>query len=475
MKKIICIVLMVLLNFNFTKAFAIDSKEPDSVEITLPRMVNGMIQDEKLGITVENEEIVYSNEYVSVSINKPIVRLPNKEIEGIINSKISKKVSEFENYIVDVSKKDNMQYKKDGLEVKQYVVNINNTVNYNKDNILSLTLHFYSYTGGAHGSSVDVSYNFDLNTGNTFFIEDVFTNDVDGLEIVNSAIMKQVNKRRLDPFDSHQLYSSNLIAPFKGINYDQKFFLSPNGINVILDYDNPEFYVGFTNTIVMIPFYSPTDSIGITKRFYDENNSIFIKEPINKRFLRDYLAESTSEGETIDINGAQWYTYISYPKDLPLFNEVLKNIKNNQKEKIDDYIEENPVEHIRQNISSYRVGPYVNVSATYSLIRKDNPEWVEESYVYSKTGELINLKDLFIEGYDYESLIISSIEEHLKNYRSSNVPEPKFFLDGVKFKIEDNNISFVTKPYKWDKDNIHPLHFNINYEEIGYENLKIFD
>jgi len=109
------------------------------------------------------------------------------------------------------------------------------------------------------------------------------------------------------------------------------------------------------------------------------------------------------------------------------------------------------------------------------MIRKDNPERVEESYVYSKTGKLIILKDLFVEGFDYESLVISYIEEHLKNYRAYDVPEPKFFLDGLKFTIEAENISFITKTYKWDKDNIYPIHFNINYEEIGYENLKIFD
>ncbi|MEG1256671.1 DUF4163 domain-containing protein [Clostridium sp.] len=279
MKKIICIVLIVLLNFNFTKAFAIDNKDPNSVEITLPKMVNSEIKEDKMGAIVENEEIIYSNEYVSVDINKPIVRLPNKEIEGIINSKISKKVSEFENYIVDLSKKDNMQYKKDGLPLKQYVVNINNTVNYNKDNILSLTLHFYSYTGGAHGSSVDVSYNFDVNTGNNGVLEDFLGKDKKYNKIILNNMKEIIDK-------NPNMYFKEVTDNINEIPYNQKFFLVNDYVIIYFDeYEIAPYAAGIVQfKIPLKSFKAPLVDVNIKveapsiKTITYENNSEVLNE-----------------------------------------------------------------------------------------------------------------------------------------------------------------------------------------------------
>jgi len=157
MKKVIYLILVLLLTTNFHGAFAIDThSDPDSVEISLPRMVNNILKDEE-GATIENEEKVYSNKYVSVNINRPIVKIvKNKEAEGIINNKISKRINDFEEYITKLSIRDNEYNIKVGLETKPYVINVNNNVTYNKNNILSITLNLYSYTGGAHGSSVSL-------------------------------------------------------------------------------------------------------------------------------------------------------------------------------------------------------------------------------------------------------------------------------------------------------------------------------
>ncbi len=98
MKKVIYLILVLLLTTNFHGAFAVDThSDPDSVEISLPRMVNNILKDEE-GATIENEEKVYSNKYVSVNINRPIVKIvKNKEAEGIINNRYQKELMTLKN------------------------------------------------------------------------------------------------------------------------------------------------------------------------------------------------------------------------------------------------------------------------------------------------------------------------------------------------------------------------------------------
>ena len=85
--------------------------------------------------------------------------------------------------------------------------------------------------------------NIDLNTGESFGLLDVFTNDVDGIAIVNDTIAKEINRRLLIRSVEHEDYygTFTLVAPFKGIDRDQKFFLGYEGINIVISLKFMEF------------------------------------------------------------------------------------------------------------------------------------------------------------------------------------------------------------------------------------------
>ncbi|MEG2291271.1 MAG: DUF3298 and DUF4163 domain-containing protein [Clostridium sp.] len=304
MKKIIytlALALIISFNFNDKKSLASDNgNEPDILEITVPRMVNSVVKDKSSRAIVENEEKKYSNEYISVNINKPIVRLNNKEIEGIINNKISKKVEEFENYFTDLSKKDNLQYIQEGLQPKQYVININNTVNYNKDNILSLTLHLYSYTGGAHGSAVDKSYNFDLNTGNSGVIEDFLGKDKKYNKKITDSIKETINK-------NPNMYFKEITDNITEIGYNQKFFLTDGYIVVYFDeYEIAPYAAGIVQfKIPLSNFKSPLSNVNIK-----------VEAPSIKNI--------TYEENTEELN-----SYVMYPRVENMANTDIENKINN--------------------------------------------------------------------------------------------------------------------------------------------------
>ncbi len=313
MRKVIYLILVLLLTTNFHGAFAIDThSDPDSVEISLPRMVNNILKDEE-GATIENQEKVYSNKYVSVNINKPIVKIAkNKEAEGIINNKISKRINDFEEYITKLSIRDNEYNIKVGLEPKPYVINVNNNVTYNKNNILSITLNLYSYTGGAHGSSVDESFNFDINTGNRGVIEDFLGNNRNYNKIILDNVKATINK-------NPELYFKEAVDKLNVIPYNQKFFLTDKDLVIYFDeYEIAPYVAGIPK------FYIPLSKFpkGLNKV------NIQVEAPI----IKTINYEESSE----DFN-----QYLCYPKIENMINKGIEvKINNYIRDEVFNFIED---------------------------------------------------------------------------------------------------------------------------------------
>jgi len=181
---------------------------------------------------------------------------------------------------------------------------------FNSNNVLSVMANAYgTYISDRNiYFSVSDAINFDLRTGETFSIEAFFTDDANGLSLVNDAITEELTRLSLTSSMNGDPYSYlNLVAPFKGISANQKFFISNSGLNVIIDHNNPEFEIGFFNQRVNVPFFSGNRQIAITERFYDKNSTIFIKEAVNKRFLHDFKFNKGIDRNSFTKNGIQWY------------------------------------------------------------------------------------------------------------------------------------------------------------------------
>jgi len=120
------------------------------------------------------------------------------------------------------------------------------------------------------------------------------------------------------------------------------------------------------------------------------------------------------------------------------------------------------------------MGSFINIGNHMHIGFKENGLWQEGKYVYSQTGEPLDLDDIFVEGYDYASLIKNAIEGAKKEYKVPKGSHTEVTLDDLMFTLEDTHISFITKA---DEDNpdSSQLHFNVSYEDIDYKNLRIFD
>ncbi|HYE12633.1 MAG TPA: DUF3298 and DUF4163 domain-containing protein, partial [Patescibacteria group bacterium] len=143
-----------------------------------------------------------------------------------------------------------------GYEIEQYIgqdeitrhikaeVYFDYQVKYNQNDMLSVAVLDYQYSGGAHGGTVQSSYTFDLKTGREYEIKDLFKEGSDYISMISSEVKKQMEEREM----------TVLLAPFNSINVDQDFYLSNNAVVVYFQqyeylpysYGIPEFAVDFS-------------------------------------------------------------------------------------------------------------------------------------------------------------------------------------------------------------------------------------
>lgn len=343
MKKQIKIIglILVLLGMNF-KVYAVDGGfKPHEEEKVVSEVSNTAEIKEKV--------ISYSKDYVSTNIYKPQVVLDNKEVEEKINSKISKVISSFEEEIVALAKKDNEFYLSNKLEPKQYVVFVNYIVTNNSDNILSITLSLYSYLGGAHGSTRDVSFNFDTRTGNNGSLKDFFGNNSSYKDIILSNIKKTVA-------ENPEMYFKEAVDKLTEIPYNQKFYLTKDTLIVYFDeYAIAPYAAG------RVQFKIPYSEFpaGINKALITEEAPVIASKVVEKKG---------------DIN-----EYVTYPTlenlvDLKVQDTLNKRIE----EEINDFIE---------GMKSKNQGEINGITVYYLPILKEKDELILRVVGYSSNAK----------------------------------------------------------------------------------------
>ena len=97
-------------------------------------------------------------------------------------------------------------------------------------NVISLYIDYYQYTGGAHGITIRKPYNIDEETGMILTLKDIFREGYDYKEIIDSNIIEQISKKP-------DIYFSGKEG-FNGIDEKTKFYIEDS--NLIIYYGEYE-------------------------------------------------------------------------------------------------------------------------------------------------------------------------------------------------------------------------------------------
>jgi len=96
-------------------------------------------------------------------------------------------------------------------------------------NLISLLFSNYSYTGGAHGNTNSVAFNYDLNRGVVLKLSDLFQPNSNYLKVISDYCIKEVKKSDLNDDE----WIRNGAGP-KAENYES-WNITPEGLQITFD------------------------------------------------------------------------------------------------------------------------------------------------------------------------------------------------------------------------------------------------
>ena len=189
--------------------------------------------------TIQSKLINKDNKYIKADLKIPQLTMGNKSIENNLNKK-------FETDIMSVynnSYKEAQSFFDDFPEAEnKFIVSSDYEVKKSNDKIFSILIKYYKYSGGAHGIYEYIPYNIDLASGNVFVLKDIFDENSNYQQVINSEIknqIKQLNKEQNLPEDSTQIYAFNKIKD------NQKFYIKDDSIIIFFDlYDIAPYVAG---------------------------------------------------------------------------------------------------------------------------------------------------------------------------------------------------------------------------------------
>lgn len=172
-------------------------------------------------VKIVEKSIEEDTEKYEVKVKYPVVVGGNEEIISKINNRIEKYTLDWINDIKLLSEEYSKEYEKMGNEMPKMEAYSLYEV-YDTEEFISIPATYYQYTGGAHGLTTKLTYNYDLNTGKEIKLNDLFKKDFDYKSIINKVIREDIAKEPSVYFENGAL--------FKGVDENQAYYLSRDGI-----------------------------------------------------------------------------------------------------------------------------------------------------------------------------------------------------------------------------------------------------
>lgn len=357
--------------------------------------------------TTDGVKIIYEPTTISGLSNKTIQDKINALIEAKIND--LKKYAKFEN--LPVYPGFYAAYPEGKRQIKG--VQIWNYVSYNSNNILSLYFDVsleikYNYsTTYQFDFTIKDSLNIDLNTGEELTLADLFVNDSDYQNRLNSMVLFKSNNQT-DPVPEEMIWyvdTYQYVGGFTKIRGDVKFVL--NGAQIILLFNEhyPEFKNDFSTTSISLKMSEMKDIMAISQRFTKNSTDLYTEAKLRKS--RNYLYPSHEEITRETINKVKVFSEITTYDNLSEYYKTLRDqLLANDRETISN-IDDPSIPSIYYSFMAYPNGPYMNVRSL--MINYDVYKFMYATY--KSDGTKITFSDVFADGFDYETYYKNLIEQ----------------------------------------------------------------
>lgn len=395
-------------------------------------------------------------------------------LSGFKVSEIEKKINtEIGNTLIEISDQVKAEALGSGGNEEQKVIgmNISTNVIYSCANVLFIDYYAdaeFPEAGGISYVQKFMSTGYDLNTGEKLELSDLFRNDFNHEKYINEKILMYIIENNFDDPDS-----GFLSGPFEGIREDQSFSFDLSGVKIILDEKNDEFMSPDYPLSVLIPLNEIGDDLAIFERYISSEN-LFQRQGMRKLLpnVVEYKPESVFQdfGATyaISIISGKFYG-IKDPEILERLNGLATSRL--------DY--EGFIERAKAHEKTDPAGYYGSMNHDVQVIMNKGGflcvVFMDMSYELGNekvsrlfvnidltTGKDMQLKDIFIDGFDYTGKILDTAG---LNKDQASVQDNEFYFDenGIYVNILQNDV------------NLGVLNTWIPYEDLGFENIAIYN
>ncbi len=162
-----------------------------------------------------------------------ITGLKNTLLQAEINRRFVEDIDAFAADLIPLAMEHFADFTAEGWNPFPYDIRTQIEVNTLTDELLSITVYYYQYTGGAHGFTDKRTYNYDLREGRALELPDLFAPGVDHVSFVTRQIKEQIGENP-EYWD------------FEAINPNQPFFIKDGQVYVYFGlYEIAPYVAGF--------------------------------------------------------------------------------------------------------------------------------------------------------------------------------------------------------------------------------------
>lgn len=204
-------------------------------------------------ISITTKDIKLSNEKIKEELRIPVIQgsvAPN--ILKFMNSNFENDIMEFKRQMEEAAEEGAQAAKQANKRFDPYKISNIYAVTYNKNNIISLSLIYEQHISGKT-YYIRTTYNYDIATGRSLSVLDLFKPGTNAKSQINTEIMKELGT-------NPQKYFPGAINNFKGIADDQPFYI--DGQDLVLFFRFNEIApVASEIPVVRIPLAKFRDSL----------------------------------------------------------------------------------------------------------------------------------------------------------------------------------------------------------------------
>ena len=210
------IIICILSTFVFVESIY------SNIKLRVDEVINYINIDKENLIKIESKSITKNEEYLNTKVNMPIIIYEDKDIEQKINNTIKKDIT---SYYKKIKNQSEEYYSNFDELVTKFELDISYDLKKNSDEVLSIILTYYTYSGGAHGYTENRAYNFSLRDGKQIYLEDIFIDNSNYIEELNKKIRHIIKENK----EYEKLYC------FKGIKNTKNFYIQDNDLVIYFD------------------------------------------------------------------------------------------------------------------------------------------------------------------------------------------------------------------------------------------------